>query len=164
MPESAKCARSTPCIKARGLSGRAFLRYSVDDSTWAVVFHSHGNRLGELVGGLGETISPSDVNVVSRNLQFAALWGCDLQHAGQQWRRRLGLDARCPSDSARRLAAHPTGVLAEDYDLGAVSIKPPPIEFINSSGGAKIDFVDGRGRRITSHYTFPQWIAKLPQG
>ncbi len=134
-------------------SKQAFLFLLGDDSCHAMIWHSHGNALGQLSDVQGLTISPSDIKKVSKNLQFAALWGCDVGRSGFEWRRVLGLNQRFPQDSQRRLAAQWVSVASGDYDLGPYAVKPAPLQFVETNS-----------RFIGAYYNFPKWIELLPKG
>jgi len=134
-------------------SKNEFLKIISAPTTYAFVWHSHGNRMGQLSGGLGDVISPSDIKSVSENLQFAAIWGCDIQQSAFEWRRVLKLTKdRFPKDAEKRLASHPGGISEEDWGLGAgLAMVPPSIQFITVEN------------RFYPYYTFANWIDLLPQ-
>ena len=131
-------------------SKKAFLYLLAERATFGMIWHSHGNRLGQLTGGLGETISPGDIVDVSENLHFAAIWGCDIQHSAYEWRRVLNLNKKYPQDSGKRFASHPGAIFDQDYDLGSFAMEPPPVQFIDTVN------------RFYPYYPFREWIELLP--
>ena len=114
-------------------SKQAFLFLLGDDSCHAMIWHSHGNALGQLSDVQGLAISPSDIKKVSKNLQFAALWGCDVGRSGFEWRRVLGLNQG--SRRTHRGVSQPSGSAwpQATTDLGPYAVKPAPLQFVETN-------------------------------
>jgi hypothetical protein len=125
---------------------QAFLSLLGEDATYCMIWHSHGNRRGELTGGLGETISPADVKKVSKNLNFAAIWGCDIQQSANEWKRALNLTKNRYADADKRFASYSGPIYDDDYNV----VVPPPIQFIHMEN------------KFYPYYPFPKWIELLP--
>ncbi|WP_454063410.1 hypothetical protein [Candidatus Nitrospira salsa] len=89
-------------------SKRGLLSHISDPSTWALVWHSHGeyNNFNQPKGNIadkdGQVIRPTDVKGASPNLKFVALLGCGMTVQKSAWLQAFGLKKF--SDSNRRIA------------------------------------------------------------
>lgn len=132
-------------------SKHAFLYLLGDDSCYGMIWHSHGEKHGWLQDAEGHLIYPSDVKRVSKNLQFAALWGCSVGLASYDWTHALGLRARFPQDGTRRFAAQSIDFVFDDIKLGDFRYKPAPLQYVDVSSPLR-----------SMYYGFPKCVELLP--
>jgi len=131
----------------KGTSKTGFLNHVRDETTYAVVWHSHGTNesrdrssgkvlveRGSIVSADSLIISPDELgSSVSTNLRAAALWGC-LVGRNHDWKDKF------------RLKSENYGFLATPNYIRR------PYDFSNPG----FSFVDGRGQS-----TFSGWLENI---
>ena len=137
---------------AEGLtSKRGFLSHISDPSTWALVWHSHGeyNNFNQPKGNIadkdGQVIRPTDVKETSPNLNFVGLLGCGMTVQKTAWLQVFGLNKF--HDSKRRLAG------SGDYVC---------FGNCNKAWNYPQEFAESNRSNSLLPYNFKSWVSKLP--